>query len=607
VLVFLPEHYNPVHVKTVLLHGAALACAIALLLRPPRWPEELRAVGLAALALVGWSAASALWSDDPTTALAVTGDLAARALTAVGAAMLAARAGSRGVVRVVDSLLAATAIASLYGLIQRTGFDAVEYRELPSTARGTLGNPNFLAGLLVLVLPVALLRAAQLRGAARRSRPGGTRIGPAARWSLATALLLATTLVAAGSTGALLAVVALAGLVIALRGGRPGRWIGAAAIVVGLVGAGMAIALALRVAPSELEGLAAAIRSGTTETRLAIWGGSLRAAAAAPLLGAGAGAFPVAFALHRPWDYPLRAVSLNTRHAHNEALELLVELGAVGLVLGAALVLAAARVTARAAAERRGERDVVLGLALLLGVAGVLTHGVVEVITRWTVPGAMAWIVAGLGLGLVARGSAPAGRMRGVGASGRMVAALLLPLVVLALAGSARRLTIQADLNRGEQALHAGRPKAARAPLERVVARAPRDLEGLYKLAFVEQEAGNHRRALALYDRIAALSPQFSEIHLNRGVCLLGLGDHAGALRELGEHHRRSCSDMALFYAARIAATLGDLERARAHAREMRRLQRIYPAGRMPFGWKPFLRQVSPEHVAALEALIGTD
>ncbi|MAE70409.1 MAG: hypothetical protein CME06_08085 [Gemmatimonadetes bacterium] len=598
VLVFLPQHYSPVHIKSVLFHIGALVVAGALVIRPMRWPASLDRIGLAGALLVLWSALSVVWASDHRIALEATGDLAARATWAAGGAILFAAWGSRVGSRVFDGLLAATVLAAVYGFAQHLGFDIVEYRELPSTPRGTLGNPNFLAGLLVLVLPLAIVRLIELREASRSGADGNLGVF----FGVVSVVVLAAALLTSGTTGAILAAgltaLAWAGC---YRAGRGLRLVGGVPLVAISAWLLFEIVMALQTAPSELEGLAGRIRAGTTETRLAIWAGSVSAFLSAPVLGVGAGGFPVAFALHRPWDYPLRAVSLNTRHAHDEPLELAVELGVIGLVLAALLVAAAARVAWRAGSDVRSDRDARIGLAAIFGVGGLLLHGLVEVVTRWTVPGALAWLVGGMGLGLMQRSTSREARTSPGASMESLAAAGLFLLIIPAAWGSVRDLRIQADLNRGEQALYSQRLDAARASLERVVEHSPRDLEGLYKLAFVEQEAGRFADALDLYDRIGSISPEFSEIHLNRGVSHLRLGNHVAAMTELEKHHNRSCSDIALFYAARIALSLGDPTRARAHLEELRRLQRIYPAGRMPIGWKPFLRRIEPTHLDALE------
>ncbi len=603
VLVFVPQHYSPVHLKSVLFHFGAIVVASGFVIRPMRWPASLDRVGLAGALLVLWSALSVVWASDTRIALEATGDLAARAVWAAGGAMLFVRWGSRVGSRVFDGLLIATALAAIYGFAQQLGFDTVEYRELPSTPRGTLGNPNFLAGLLVLVLPLAIVRSLELRAASTKG--AGSDLG--ALWGAGVVTVLAVALLTSGTSGAMLAAGITALIWVGCyRANRAVRLAGIGLFVTLSAWFAFEILLALRTAPSELEGLAALIRAGTTETRLAIWDGSWSALLSSPILGVSAGGFPIAFALNRPWDYPLRAVSLNTRHAHNEPLEMAVELGVVGLVLAGLVVLAATRATWRAGADVRSDRDARIGLAAMFGVAGLLLHGLVEVVTRWTVPGGLAWVVGGMGLGLIHRSTSPAARSSVGGSTESFAAAGLLLLILPAAWGSVRDLRVQADLNHGEQALYSQRPDAARLSLERVVDRSPRDLEGLYKLAFVEQEAGRFTNALDLYDRISSISPEFSEIHLNRGVSHLRLGNHAAALAELEKHHSGSCSDIALFYAARIALSMGDLTRARSHVEELRRLQRVYPAGRMPVGWKPFLRRVESKHLDALEATLAS-
>ena len=164
--------------------------------------------------------------------------------------------------------------------------------------------------------------------------------------------------------------------------------------------------------------------TATGSVRARYWRDALNVWKAAPILGAGAGAYPTVRARYRKDD-------IQVRHAHGYVVQTLPDLGAVGLALSlAALVawlVAAARpagVRLRAPWRRRGppdlppdpevlsssERAAVVAVAALVVTFGV--HSLVD----WT------WFVPGTGRGRArvrAAGSPAAGHSTGRCASGR--------------------------------------------------------------------------------------------------------------------------------------------------------------------------------------------
>jgi O-antigen ligase len=327
-------------------------------LRARPWSRDdalLPPVG-AGTALAAWAAVSAVVAGDITAALPIVA-----LLTAMVVVLLAVRrltGGQR------DAL--AAAVVAVGGLAAATGWVGVAWRITPWAledqglwrAATTLTYANAAAGLLV---PLALLSVARLA-----TRPGvpaivaawGLLLGVGATLSRGGALALAvgaavlTTLLGPGRTlGAagpptLGAVVALAGLAPSMPAGSPPRPALAAATLV--VGVGVAVGTS-RLQNRQLAlGLAAAVlvacavlavggRGGDTaaviRTRLTIASpdrvaaarAALQLAAERPLTGAG----PDRAVLS--WVQDSRRVT--SRYVHNEYLQVLAELGFVGLAL----------------------------------------------------------------------------------------------------------------------------------------------------------------------------------------------------------------------------------------------------------------------------------
>ena len=358
----------------VLFAGAAVLAALltaerdalALLRRPP-------VLALGALALL--AAASAAWTvAEPAGAIRWALVLAAYAAVAVAAGTIARR--PRGI-----ALLAAL-IAGVAALSALVGVTAVALRAEPWAERiygrwqpgGPFEYPPALAMLQVAAFPILLRTmvagapATAAAGAAGGSLAAVTLALTTSRVAFASALVLAAVALAApaavgasrGRIAAALAALAApfaatlmlrgavepgAGQLVAIalavaapaaawwavaRAGRPGappaRGPSAGAIAAGLAGLLAAGALGAGVGPAA---------GGITHGRTAIWEEALTTWQERPLAGAGAEAFLVASTPHQS--------GAAVRYAHMLPLELAVELGIAGLLLGVLLYATALR------------------------------------------------------------------------------------------------------------------------------------------------------------------------------------------------------------------------------------------------------------------------
>lgn len=86
------------------------------------------------------------------------------------------------------------------------------------------------------------------------------------------------------------------------------------------------------------------------------------------------------------------------------------------------------------------------------------------------------------------------------------------------------------EFNRALTAINEGRFDEAHQVLTQALAQYPNDVETLYLLGVTEQSRQHHDTALALYDRILALSPSHLGAHYNKALLLSGLGRHSEAL-----------------------------------------------------------------------------
>lgn len=437
---------------------------------------------------------------------------------------------------------------------------------------GALGNPNLLGSFMSASLPVftALLL----------SRPIRRHI----KVLLISLVVLSTIfmIVISGTRASIIGLVSGTAMLLFLmyRQKMLSRRALALAGACGLV----AFAVVLSSMRSRFEDLSG--EGGTSRVRLVIWSGALEMFAEEPLLGYGPGSFQIVFPSFRNPRYNLLGVSHNTLHAHSEYLEILTDLGLVGVLLLAGLAWTVVR------AFRKSPPDLVeTGLAS--GIAALLAESSISVALRWP-PGAFQLaLFTGLLLAGRSRGDAVPIR-RGWGIP-LMAAALVLPSLSLRdywnsilsghylfvgkdlmldrveteldLAGNAALAWEQTgDRMRREEALSryyqaAMLTDSSVEMLRKCVELCPGELGGWYGLgsawlsrAIVLQPVSQplarllaetgytpsrdsillvSERALAAYESLAVRAPDYAELHNNFALTYTRLGRPADAIRSL--------------------------------------------------------------------------
>ena len=312
-----------------------------------------------------------------------------------------AQAGRFRLVR--TAAVGAAWICSLYALLQGVGIDPLPWStRFGQRGFGTLGNPDYYAGHLLLVIP--LLFAGRLPSLPVLAGVGGP---------LVVGFLLSQV------RGAWLAAVAAAGWAVVWTWRAGGlqsderKFLGRA-----VAGAAGLLVVALVFVPGLRERLFSIGSVGGYDAtgRRYLWTVAAREFAERPLVGHGTGAFKFEFPRHqhvgqqlhldqfRPYNY--------SEHAHSELLQLGAELGLIGIVLflaGMGLWLrrwAGAVSAAAAQGDREHWRD---QMALGVGLAGSFAYSWVNFPLQ-IVPTATLWfLLVGMGDGM-RTGSADAGR-----------------------------------------------------------------------------------------------------------------------------------------------------------------------------------------------------
>ena len=326
--------------------------------------------------------------------------------------------------RVVDIVFGLSVVVSALGLLQTIGIDLVELpRRFAGMPLATLGNTNFVAHYLEIVLPLAL--AFTVSGAGGRRR----------RLLAATALLLGgLVLVLAGSRGGWLGVGVGTALMawLAPRPPQLGSRILLVLLVVGLlspVAAFVLESIPLRGGGSArdvVDEVAAEAWDKAMTTfdaqnfsrgmRLLIWRDSARMVAEHPVLGVGPGHFGLELPAHRTstgqrqWRQLMGQRANQPYHAHNELLETWAEVGVGGAaallwLFGAALFMSARAgrrtVGSPPSPTSRYDRSLACGAAGSIAAAAV--HALFSFNLRDPVAATHLWLVVGLAAGAVWR------------------------------------------------------------------------------------------------------------------------------------------------------------------------------------------------------------
>lgn len=265
-------------------------------------------------------------------------------------------------------------IVIVAGLEATLGLVQVAMGGRETAANGTYVNRNHFAGLLEMSLPFAVMGAmARLK---RKSRHDSLPLGAAIDASsllLAAGMMLLAVLLSLSRMGFVAALVSLAMPALLFWGGRlpaRSRW-----MAVGIV-AGLFLLSFVFLPPDQLVvrfALLADYDPLKAVDRLLYWRDTLPLIAAYPLAGCGLGAYEPAFQ-----SFNRGAPMFLVDFAHNDYLQVLAELGAVGFALMAALMLAVLARVFRAATEPLEWQYRCLGLASAGAVCAILLHSLVD-------------------------------------------------------------------------------------------------------------------------------------------------------------------------------------------------------------------------------------
>jgi O-antigen ligase len=240
-------------------------------------------------------------------------------------ALFAAVAAAESARGVAGALLIGTATAIVVGALQVASGSASAWYFYPITNSGAVGffaNSNHMGTLLLTAIPfvAALLLSGKSQRRLRGKAAAVITIAAAALGLILLGIALNRSLAAL-----LLVIPVLLGTGLMIPAGWRLRWIGVPVAVMGLTGAVVALSV------NPLGSTAASqAKEVSVQSRQAIWHTTDEAIANSFPIGTGLGSFAEVYRLYEnPWTVD----STYVNHAHNDYLELTLELGLPGIIL----------------------------------------------------------------------------------------------------------------------------------------------------------------------------------------------------------------------------------------------------------------------------------
>jgi O-antigen ligase len=371
----------------------------------------------------------------------------------------------------------------------------------------TSGNPNYAAGLYLMLLPFFILQALPQRDAAGHWGWGKGQY-PWLAFAVATLLLLffsgsrAGIVIGAGLGGATL-------LLVLIREGWLSHSPKLKWSLAGLVSAGVLATVGTVTARwSDFRGI---LQPEDWEGRLLPWKVALASIAEAPIFGYGLGSSYNLYFQFLPADARLYAEKSSYNHVHNEHLELMQDTGLLGYVVIMALVVGLVVLLLRKwLREPAGTVEGRLALGISLATATFYLHGLVSVAQRMAVTNLPLYVslAAGLMLLMESRRPAEAAPARPVPAFAGAQALLVL-LAALALVPWLQRQHVFTSSVKAANAA-SQTPEAMRRMVDRL--RESNDVYALYHATAACSKLADYETGIAICQRIREIVPDYRNI-----------------------------------------------------------------------------------------------
>ncbi len=423
---------------------------------------------------------------------------------------------------VLDSLTLVTFIVCVYGVLQRMGFYLFNW--IPAGGlriSSFFGNPNLFATYLVAVIP--LLFVLFLEKTKLRKVIAGITLG------LALVCLTLT-----GTRSAWVAFVASFIFFILLI-----RWIKAIRLNwENLLRFGTLLLIILLLVVFNWNMIAGRILQvtdpfGSVFIRIHIWEVTLNIIKSTPILGTGLGTFQIEFPKFKYPDFDLEVRIENLLHAHNEYLEILAEMGILGLGIFLWLMISFFGYAFKYLKNKGGENLTVVGL--ISGIVAVLVASLFSVSLRWTGPAFIFWFLIGLTMVIISpktESKEPPKKPKKGRFSHLLLFSVALISIFLIAGWYIRMYQANVYLARGEIFLKKGMKGKAIFELKRSLDKNPFCVVAIYLLGCLNVEPGSLNEAQSWFEKLEKLAPDFTNVHEWKGQLYFRLNDFAKAGKE---------------------------------------------------------------------------
>jgi len=447
------------------------------------------------------------------------------------------------------TLALSTSIAVVYGILQINQIDFIKWGQPVYVS--TFGSANFFSAFLVVVLPLFL------------------GIASARRFGFATLFLLVLygfglyALHRSINWSAYLGIIAGLVLWFVLQiiyglGRRLGRLRFGAALLVFIVVMGMLYTWMGVYRGGE----AAAYLNGlrTNRVRMVMGIGSLKLLAEKPILGQGIGSWQLAYGRFRPSYYHRWGSSHNSRHTHNEVLEILAEQGLLGLIIAGWFFITIAVTILKALHRQVSRYWTQILICLAAGIFGALVESLFSPSLRWVANWLAFYFIIGLACLAAklavqeqkeesAKEELPDNDQPVITAEIRVceeenhsvitemsypipLRLLLYPVFVVLIIAvgyyEGRMLLGDYYLKHGEAELRAAgsivtennaeRWQQARKSFIHSVELNPWNHSALYKIGYIQLQHGEYEEARQTYEYLISIAPNYAQIHNNTGL-----------------------------------------------------------------------------------------
>lgn len=286
-----------------------------------------------------------------------------------------------GVQRVIKTLIVFGFILGMFGIIQHATWNGkIYWLKKPisenATSYGPFVNRNHFAGFIGMLIPFSLGTALASRRIEKKMTYGFLGI------AMAVALFFS---LSRGGIMSFIASMLVFSVLVLTKGMSKKKLVPILLFVVVLA----AYLLFLGISPVVERFVQGEV---SNEQRVTAWQGTLAALRDYPILGSGFGTFEYVFKIYQPnglygyWD-----------HAHNDYLELLLDLGLVGIIPVCIFLFVVLRLIIRT--EWKG-RDLYLGAALLASITSIAVHSLVDFNLHIPSNALLFFLVLGLGVSL---------------------------------------------------------------------------------------------------------------------------------------------------------------------------------------------------------------